>query len=49
MVGYFDDSDVVFEFVCVKDMIVFVVFGISCFDYFLCIKICLLVVDFNFE
>ena len=47
MVGHFDDSDTVLEFVNAKDMERLAALGTSCPDHFLRTKICPLVVDFD--
>ncbi len=47
MVGHFDDSDSVLEFVCSKDMETLAALGTSCPDHFLRTKIRPLVVDFD--
>ncbi|MBP1849526.1 bifunctional rhamnulose-1-phosphate aldolase/short-chain dehydrogenase [Rhizobium halophytocola] len=47
MVGHFDDSDAVLQFVCAKDMEALAALGTSCPDHFLRTKIRPLVVDFN--
>ncbi|GAA3856021.1 bifunctional rhamnulose-1-phosphate aldolase/short-chain dehydrogenase [Celeribacter arenosi] len=47
MVGHFDDSDAVLEFVGAKDMRRLAALGTSCPDHFLRTKICPLVVDFD--
>ena len=47
MVGHFDDSDTVLEFVNAKDMIRLAALGTSCPDHFLRTKICPLVVKFD--
>lgn len=47
MVGHFDDSDTVLEFVNAKDMIRLAALGTSCPDHFLRTKICPLVVNFD--
>ncbi|WP_417670034.1 bifunctional rhamnulose-1-phosphate aldolase/short-chain dehydrogenase [Roseibium sp.] len=47
MVGHFDDSDVVLEFVCSNDMDALAALGTSCPDHFLRTKIRPLVVDFD--
>lgn len=49
MVGHFDDSDAVLEFVCSKDMAALAALGTSCPDHFLRTKIRPLVVDFDPE
>lgn len=47
MVGHFDDSDAVLEFVNAKDMVALAALGTSCPDHFLRTKIRPLVVDFD--
>ncbi|MBO0344048.1 bifunctional rhamnulose-1-phosphate aldolase/short-chain dehydrogenase [Roseibium sp. CAU 1637] len=47
MVGHFEDSDAVLEFVCARDMEALARLGTSCPDHFLRTKIRPLVVDFN--
>ncbi len=47
MVGHFEDSDAVLEFVNAKDMTRLAALGTSCPDHFLRTKICPLVVDFD--
>lgn len=47
MVGHFDDSDAVLEFVCSNDMPQLAALGTSCPDHFLRTKICPLVIDFD--
>lgn len=47
MVGHFDDSDAVLEFVNAKDMTRLAALGTSCPDHFLRTKICPLVVSFD--
>ncbi len=47
MVGHFNDSDVVLEFVNAKDMTSLAALGTSCPDHFLRTKICPLVVPFD--
>ena len=47
MVGHFDDSDAVLEFVNANDMEPLAALGTSCPDHFLRTKICPLVVDFD--
>ncbi|WP_306141562.1 bifunctional rhamnulose-1-phosphate aldolase/short-chain dehydrogenase [Roseibium sp. MMSF_3412] len=47
MVGHFDDSDAVLEFVCSNDMEALARLGTSCPDHFLRTKIRPLVVDFD--
>jgi rhamnulose-1-phosphate aldolase/alcohol dehydrogenase len=47
MVGHFDDSDAVLQFVCSKDMEALAALGTSCPDHFLRTKIRPLVVDFD--
>lgn len=47
MVGNFEDSDAVLEFVNAKDMRDLAALGTSCPDHFLRTKICPLVVDFD--
>ncbi|UES39769.1 bifunctional rhamnulose-1-phosphate aldolase/short-chain dehydrogenase [Roseibium aggregatum] len=47
MVGHFDDSDAVLEFVCANDMEALAALGTSCPDHFLRTKIRPLVVDFD--
>lgn len=47
MVGHFDDSDAVLQFVCGKDMEALAELGTSCPDHFLRTKIRPLVVDFD--
>jgi rhamnulose-1-phosphate aldolase/alcohol dehydrogenase len=47
MVGHFNDSDAVLEFVNAKDMAPLAALGTSCPDHFLRTKICPLVVDFD--
>lgn len=47
MVGHFDDSDAVLQFVCAKDMPSLAALGTSCPDHFLRTKIRPLVVDFT--
>ncbi|TYC49305.1 bifunctional rhamnulose-1-phosphate aldolase/short-chain dehydrogenase [Rhodobacterales bacterium] len=47
MVGHFDDSDAVLEFVCARDMEALAALGTSCPDHFLRTKIRPLVVDFD--
>ncbi|MFK7876533.1 MAG: bifunctional rhamnulose-1-phosphate aldolase/short-chain dehydrogenase [Paracoccaceae bacterium] len=47
MVGHFDDSDAVLEFVNAQDMERLAALGTSCPDHFLRTKICPLVVDFD--
>jgi rhamnulose-1-phosphate aldolase/alcohol dehydrogenase len=47
MVGHFDDSDAVLQFVCAKDMEALAALGTSCPDHFLRTKIRPLVVDFD--
>ncbi|TNJ40529.1 bifunctional rhamnulose-1-phosphate aldolase/short-chain dehydrogenase [Phaeobacter sp. B1627] len=47
MVGHFDDSDAVLEFVNARDMERLAALGTSCPDHFLRTKICPLVVDFD--
>jgi len=47
MVGHFDDSDAVLEFVNAKDMRPLAALGTSCPDHFLRTKIRPLVIDFN--
>ena len=47
MVGHFDDSDAVLEFVNAKDMTRLAALGTSCPDHFLRTKICPLVVNFD--
>ncbi|WP_282128944.1 bifunctional rhamnulose-1-phosphate aldolase/short-chain dehydrogenase [Roseobacter litoralis] len=47
MVGHFEDSDAVLEFVNAKDMTRLASMGTSCPDHFLRTKICPLVVDFD--
>lgn len=47
MVGHFNDSDTVLEFVNAKDMGRLAALGTSCPDHFLRTKICPLVVDFD--
>lgn len=47
MVGHFDDSEAVLEFVNAKDMTRLAALGTSCPDHFLRTKICPLVVDFD--
>jgi len=47
MVGHFDDSDAVLEFVCSSDMATLAALGTSCPDHFLRTKIRPLVVDFD--
>lgn len=47
MVGHFDDSEAVLEFVNAKDMERLAALGTSCPDHFLRTKICPLVVDFD--
>lgn len=47
MVGHFDDSDAVLQFVCGKDMEALAALGTSCPDHFLRTKIRPLVVDFD--
>nr|CAD6616989.1 bifunctional rhamnulose-1-phosphate aldolase/short-chain dehydrogenase [Rhizobium sp. Khangiran2] len=47
MVGHFDDSDVVLQFVCASDMEKLAALGTSCPDHFLRTKIRPLVVDFD--
>ncbi|WP_153769340.1 bifunctional rhamnulose-1-phosphate aldolase/short-chain dehydrogenase [Labrenzia sp. CE80] len=49
MVGHFDDSDAVLEFVCANDMKALAALGTSCPDHFLRTKIRPLVVDFDPE
>jgi len=49
MVGHFDDSDAVLEFVCSRDMEALAALGTSCPDHFLRTKIRPLVVDFDPE
>lgn len=46
MVGYYIDFLEVFDFFVFEKVLVLVVFGMSCFDYFLCIKVKLLIFDF---
>lgn len=47
MVGHFDDSDAVLQFVCSKDMEALAALGTSCPDHFLRTKIRPLVVEFD--
>ena len=47
MVGHFDDSDAVMQFVCAHDMEALAALGTSCPDHFLRTKIRPLVVDFD--
>ncbi|MCD2174239.1 bifunctional rhamnulose-1-phosphate aldolase/short-chain dehydrogenase [Rhizobium sp. C4] len=47
MVGHFDDSDAVLQFVCAKNMEALAALGTSCPDHFLRTKIRPLVVDFD--
>jgi rhamnulose-1-phosphate aldolase/alcohol dehydrogenase len=47
MVGHFDDSDAVLEFVCSRDMEALAALGTSCPDHFLRTKIRPLVVNFD--
>lgn len=47
MVGHFDDSETVLQFVCAKDMPSLAALGTSCPDHFLRTKIRPLVVDFT--
>ncbi|MEP4804791.1 MAG: bifunctional rhamnulose-1-phosphate aldolase/short-chain dehydrogenase, partial [Hyphomicrobiales bacterium] len=47
MVGHFDDSDAILQFVCAKHMPSLAALGTSCPDHFLRTKIRPLVVDFN--
>ncbi|MEP3280095.1 MAG: bifunctional rhamnulose-1-phosphate aldolase/short-chain dehydrogenase [Stappiaceae bacterium] len=47
MVGHFDQSDAVLEFVCSNEMEALAALGTSCPDHFLRTKICPLVVDFD--
>ncbi|KUP91832.1 bifunctional rhamnulose-1-phosphate aldolase/short-chain dehydrogenase [Tritonibacter horizontis] len=47
MVGHFDDSDTVLEFVNARDMRALAALGTSCPDHFLRTKICPLVLDFD--
>lgn len=47
MVGHFDDSDAVLQFVCAKEMPSLAALGTSCPDHFLRTKIRPLVVDFT--
>lgn len=47
MVGHFDDSDAVLDFVNAKDMVALAALGTSCPDHFLRTKIRPLVVDFD--
>lgn len=47
MVGHFDDSDTVLQFVCSKDMAALAALGTSCPDHFLRTKIRPLLVDFD--
>ncbi len=49
MVGHFDDSDAVLEFVCSRDMEALAALGTSCPDHFLRTKIRPLVVDLDPE
>ena len=49
MVGHFDDSPAVLQFVCAEDMEALAALGTSCPDHFLRTKIRPLVVDFNPE
>ncbi|MCK7611729.1 bifunctional rhamnulose-1-phosphate aldolase/short-chain dehydrogenase [Roseibium sediminicola] len=49
MVGHFDDSDAVLEFICANDMEALAALGTSCPDHFLRTKIRPLVVDFDPE
>lgn len=47
MVGHFDDSDTVLQFVCAKDMAALAALGTSCPDHFLRTKIRPLLVEFD--
>jgi rhamnulose-1-phosphate aldolase/alcohol dehydrogenase len=47
MVGHFEDSDAVLQFVCARDMETLAALGTSCPDHFLRTKIRPLVVDFD--
>jgi rhamnulose-1-phosphate aldolase/alcohol dehydrogenase len=47
MIGHFDDSDAVLEFVCSEQMESLAAIGTSCPDHFLRTKICPLVIDLD--